>query len=111
MEIANILSIMEEADSMRVETEALRWETPEEIDQALAKRMRRVRKRRSISQQRLSEQSGVSLGSIKRFESTGMISLLSLTKLAMALGMEDELRTLFDQVIYHNIEEVIYEGR
>lgn len=96
---------------MNVEMEALAWETPEEIAQALAKRLRKVRKRRSISQQRLSEQSGVSLGSIKRFEATGMISLLSLIKIAMALGCEGELRTLFDQVIYHSIEEVIHETK
>lgn len=38
--------------------------------------------------------SGVSYGSIKRFETTGMISLLSLTKIAMALDMADELRDI-----------------
>ena len=47
------------------------WETPEELDLKLAKRVRNIRKRRSISQQKLSEMSGVSYGSIKRFESTG----------------------------------------
>ena len=96
---------------MSIEMQALRWETPEEIDRALAKRLRKVRKRRSISQQKLSGQSGVSLGSIKRFESTGMISLLSLTKLAMALGCEEELRVLFDKVVYRSIEEVINETK
>lgn len=55
--------------------------------------------------------SGVSLGSLKRFESTGQISLLSLTKLAMALGCADEIRSLFGQVPYKNIEEVIRENR
>ena len=35
--------------------------------------------------------SGVSYGSVKRFEATGKISLLSLTKLAMALDMEERL--------------------
>lgn len=41
------------------------WETPEEIDMALAGRMRNIRRRRGISQQELSRQSGVSYGSIK----------------------------------------------
>ena len=46
------------------------WETPEEIDLALAKRMTAIRKRRNLSRQQLSEKSNVSFGSIKRFEST-----------------------------------------
>ena len=61
----------------------------------LAERMRRIRRRRKVSQQKLSDMSGVSYGSIKRFETTGQISLLSLTKLAMALELADELRDRF----------------
>ena len=60
--------------------EALIWETADELDQKLASRLRNIRKRRAISQQRLADMSGVSYGSIKRFEATGQISLLSLTK-------------------------------
>lgn len=55
--------------------------------------------------------SGVSYGSIKRFEATGQISLLSLTKIAMALDLAEELRGLFTRVPYKNIEEVIRESR
>lgn len=87
------------------------WETVEELDLKLAERMRNIRKRRGISQKKLSDLSGVSLGSIKRFESTGQISLQSLTKLAMELELADELRNLFTQVPYKNIEEVINESR
>lgn len=87
------------------------WETPEEMDLALAQRIRRIRKRRSISQEKLSRMSGVSFGSVKRFENTGKISLLSLTKLAVALGCGDEIRNMFTQVSYRNIEEVISENR
>ncbi len=91
--------------------EALVWETAEELDQKLAKRVRNVRKRRSISQEKLAKMSGVSFGSVKRFETTGQISLLSLTKIAMALDMADELRNLFTQVPYKDIQEVINENR
>lgn len=89
--------------------EALIWETAEELDQKLAQRVRNIRKRRSISQQKLAGMSGVSYGSIKRFESTGQISLLSLTKIATALGMAEELRQLFTQVPYLTLEEVMNE--
>ena len=87
------------------------WETPEELDLKLAKRVRNIRKRRSISQQKLSEMSGVSYGSIKRFESTGQISLLALTRIATALDLTDELRNLFTQVPYKDISEAIRESR
>ena len=91
--------------------EALVWETAEELDQKLAKRVRNIRKRRAISQEKLAAMSGVSYGSIKRFETTGQISLISLTKIAMALGIADELRTIFSQVPYRNIQEVINETK
>ena len=85
------------------------WETAEEIDMKLAGRIRGIRKRRSISQKELSEMSGVSYGSIKRFETTGQISLLSLTKLAFALNEVDEIRNLFTDVPYRSIQEFINE--
>ena len=87
------------------------WETPEELDQKLAQRVRNIRRRRAISQEKLSKMSGVSYGSIKRFETTGMISLLSLTRIAVALDCAGELRNLFSQVPYRSIEEVIRENR
>ena len=74
------------------------WETPEEINQKLAQRLKQLRKRRGISQLQLSEKSNVSYGSIKRFETTGQISLISLTKLCVALDCADEIRQLFTNV-------------
>lgn len=91
--------------------ERLVWETAEELDQKLAQRVRNIRKRRSISQEKLAAMSGVSHGSIKRFETTGQISLISLTKIAMALDIADELRSLFLQVSYRNIQEVLNETK
>ena len=87
------------------------WETPEELDQKLAQRVRKIRKRRSITQEKLASISGGSYGSIKRFETTGQISLLSLTKIAIALDLADELRNIFTQVPYKDIQEVINETR
>ena len=84
---------------------ALVWETAEELNQKLAERVRNIRRRRSISQQKLADMSGVSYGSIKRFEQTGQISLLSLTRIAMALDIAGELRNLFTEVPYQDIQE------
>ena len=91
--------------------ESFIWETAEELDQKLAQRVRNIRKRRSISQERLASMSGVSYGSIKRFETSGQISLISLTKIAMALDIADDIRNLFTTVPYRDIQEVINETK
>ena len=66
-------------------------------------------KRKKITQKQLAARSGVSLGSFKRFEQSGEISLQSLTKIAIALDVENELEGLFDNVPFASIEEVINE--
>jgi transcriptional regulator with XRE-family HTH domain len=60
-----------------------------------------------LSQVKMSEKSGVSLGSVKRFESSGEISLLALTKLAIALECEKEMLGLFEEMPLTSIQEVI----
>lgn len=84
--------------------------TPKEINQLIAERIRKIRRRRKISQKRLSEKSGVSLGSVKRFENSGEISLISLTKIAVALELDGELERLFEDAPYLSIEEIINEN-
>lgn len=88
----------------------LNQKTPVEIDRLIAERIRGIRRRRKISQKRLSEKSGVSLGSLKRFEQSGEISLVSLTKIAIALELEQELLHLFEEVPFLSIEEIINGG-
>lgn len=81
--------------------------TSSEINIELAKRMVLLRKRKKLTQKNLSAKAGVSLGSLKRFEQSGEISLQSFTKLAIALEVEGELETLFNDVPFESIEEVI----
>ncbi len=83
---------------------------PKEIDLLIAERIRKIRRRRKISQKRLSEKSGVSLGSVKRFENSGEISLISFTKIAVALELDGELERLFEDAPYLSIEEIINEN-
>ena len=78
--------------------------TPGDINKKIAERIRAIRKRRKISQKELGEKSGVSLGSVKRFEQSGEISLLSLTKIA--LEIDDEMKNLFTDVPFQSIEEI-----
>ena len=81
--------------------------TAPEINIDIAKRMVAIRKRRKISQKELAKRSGVSLGSLKRFEQTGEISLLSLTKISIALELDEEMENLFSEVPFNSIEEII----
>lgn len=82
-------------------------QTPKEIQMKIAKNIRAIRKRRKISQKSLSEKSGVSLGSVKRFETSGEISLHALIKIAIALDIDDALIHLFEGVPFLSIEEII----
>ena len=87
----------------------LSQKTYNEINTELADRMVKLRKRKKISQKELAAKSAVSLGSVKRFEQSGEISLQSFTKLAIALGVEGELEALFTEVPFDSIEEVLNE--
>ena len=87
------------------------WETPEEINMEVASNARNLRKRLGISQQKLSQMSGVSYASIKRFEATGNISFLSLTKIAVALDAINGIKAIFTEVPYKSIQEVINEQK
>lgn len=62
-------------------------------DIAAAAKVRRLEL--NLTQMGLEHRSGVSLGTIKKFEHTGKISLQSLLNIAMALGATQEFESLF----------------
>lgn len=68
---------------------------PGEVQMAIARKARELRLELNLSQQTLSEKSGVSYGSLKKFEQTGQISLESLLKLALVLECMDDFNALF----------------
>ena len=70
--------------------------TPEEVAATLAQRVREQRLDRGWRQATLAERSGVTLGSLRRFETTGKISLQSLLKLAFALRRLDDFEALLN---------------
>ena len=81
--------------------------TPNEIAKELIEKIKQQRKKLKISQIQLAIKSGVSLGSIKRFESKYEISLNSFIKILIALNLEGDLENLFTQKSYTSIDEVI----
>lgn len=67
----------------------------QEVIQDIALRAKDMRLKQNLTQEGLALRSGVSLGSIKRFERTGEISLKSLVDIALALGCMDNFEDLF----------------
>jgi transcriptional regulator with XRE-family HTH domain len=72
----------------------------------LANRHKTLRKDLGFTQAEIAERSGVSLGSIKRFETTGKISLESLLKLTEVLGRLSEFEQIFVSDIDPKIENL-----
>ena len=68
---------------------------PADVLLNLAEKFKFIRKKAAFSQQELAERSGVSLGSIKRFEQTGQIALESLLKLALILNRLEDFSAVF----------------
>lgn len=77
----------------------------------LAKREKKRRKSMKITQKDMAQRTGVSLGSIKRFEQTGEISLHSLLKIAFVLDCLDDFDHLFERKFYRSVEEVLNERK
>ena len=71
----------------------------------LVERFRSRRKERKLSQRALAISSGVTCGSLRRFEQTGEISLHSLIKLANAIGCLSDFEELFKHEIILSVKE------
>jgi len=73
---------------------------PSEVIIELARKVRRLRKEAGYSQAELADRSGVSLGSLKRFEQTGQIPMESFLKILHILKRLNE----FDSILNINDE-------
>jgi len=70
-------------------------------------RMRRARLDRDLTQRGLAERAGVSLGSLRRFERTGQISLGSLVQIAFVLRAVPGVDGLFAPAEVRSLDEII----
>jgi len=77
------------------------------IQKSLAERIRIRRREGKVSQVELAGRSGVSLASIRRFETTGEVSLVSLVRIAATLGYEEDFNNLFTRKNYKSLDEII----
>ena len=71
------------------------FSTSDEITAALGLRLKAVRLSQSLTQADLAERAGVSVGTVKSIERTGQSSVTSLVRVVQALGLSDQLQSLF----------------
>ncbi len=79
---------------------------PTDILKELAQRTRTLRKEHKMSQSELSQRANVSLGSYKRFETSGHISLDSLLKIAFILEKLNDFETVFQSNKNKDLEKL-----
>lgn len=84
---------------------------PDDATHQIAERVKQIRLANNFSRKTLAERSGVSEASIKRFETTGEIALLSLAKLAFALGFLQEFDKLFIPQDLISIKNIVQKQR
>jgi transcriptional regulator with XRE-family HTH domain len=77
---------------------------PADWMQEMAKRHKMLRKQAGFTQSELARRSGVSLGSLKRFETSGQISIQSLFLLIDVLGRLDDFDTILKPI--ENMKEI-----
>jgi transcriptional regulator with XRE-family HTH domain len=83
---------------------------PGEMAKDLAARARARRLELNLSQAALAKRSGVSLGTLKRFERMAEISLKNLLLLAVAMDAAEGFKSIFSDRNYATFEEAVDTG-
>ena len=91
--------------------QSLRMLGPEEIAASVAERARELRLAQNLSQAGLAAMSGVSEGSLKRFERTGQASFELVLRVALALDATAELETWFSPPPVRSIDEALTRAK
>ncbi len=79
--------------------------TEQAVLSGIVERVKERRKELKLTQQELSQRSGVSYASIRRFESTGEISFNSLLKIASVLNALADFNMLFGNELVSDLKE------
>src|SRR5690554_1492903 len=82
--------------------------SPLEAQKSIAKKLKEHRLQHNLTQEGLSKRSGVPVATLRKFEREGIISLESLVKLMMVLGVLDRaLKAVEVTHTFQTIDEVI----
>ncbi len=80
---------------------------PASLATGISQRLKQRRLELNLTRAALSEKSGVSLGSLKRFEDLQEISLKHLLMLAVVLDATEEFDSLFSKRQYESMDEAL----
>lgn len=83
----------------------------QDIAEQLRQRLRQVRLLEGWTQATLAKRAGVSLGSLRRFEQSGAISLVSFLKLCQALGRLDDFDAILRLPAARSLADLDLEDR
>lgn len=89
------------------------FKQPADVKLELVQRIKVIRKSKGYTQQDLSRRTKVSLGSIKRFEQSGEISLHHLLQIAQILEVLEDFDQLFQQqedLVSEKVRKIIENG-
>ena len=88
---------------------AINIQTPSSMLETIKDNFKQQRLSLNLTQEGLSNKSGVSLGSIKRFESSGEISFESLLKVALLLNCLDDFKNIANEKDeqYESMEDLL----
>jgi transcriptional regulator with XRE-family HTH domain len=82
-----------------------------DIAVAIAKRLRNRRLAQNLTLVGLARRSGVPLGTLKKFERTGQIALVSFIRLVITLKDEAALENLLLEQQFETLDEVLQSGK
>ncbi len=83
----------------------------EDIAAELAVRSRNLRLAQNLTLEGLARRSGVPLGTLKKFERTGQIALVSFIRLAITLQDEAALENLLLEQKFETLDEILQSGK
>lgn len=87
------------------------FKLPTDLLKITAQNVAQLRKQNRWTQSELAERSGVSFGSIKRFERTGQISYESLLKIAEVLGRLEAFEAVFEPNDTNKVSDLFNEQK
>lgn len=85
--------------------------TPEEITIEMALRLRNRRLAQNLTLEGLARRSGVALGTLKKFERTGQIALVSFIRLVITLKDEAALEKILLEQKFETLDEILQSGK
>ena len=98
---------MRDSDNMLALLESMMPEPADEVARKIADDFRKRRIEKGLTREAVAAKSGVALSNIARFEQKGLISLTNLIELAIALGYNLEIKSIFSEPKYSSMEELL----